>query len=223
VPSRRAAATDTPVRRQARGRARIESILDAADEIVAEVGYGEMTTNGVAARAGISPGSLYQFFGNKAAILDGLIERHEARLDAFWDELLAGDDAVTLPLADVVDGVLDAVIALKAERPAFWALFHGSATSDRLEEAARRLDASMAERLDRLYGRRAPWLEPDRRRLVADVSVATVKALMSVAGTRGAPGDERSCGAPVPPSTAALAELKVLLIGYLEPALAPPP
>jgi len=203
-----------PVRRQARGRARIESILDAAEQLVADVGYDEMTTNALAARAGISPGSLYQYFGNKAEVLDGLIARHEASLDAFWEAQLTAE-AATRPIDEVVDGVVDAVVAFKAERPAFWALFHGSATSEALGAAARRLDERLADRLDGLYAARAPWVTPRRRRLVAEVSVATVKSLMGlVVDPSRAPGTS---------SADALVELKEVLVGYLTPALAPPP
>jgi AcrR family transcriptional regulator len=201
------------VRRQARGRARIESILDAAEELVAEAGYDAMTTNLVAARAGISPGSLYQYFGNKAELLDGILDRYAARMDRFWEEQLGGD-AVRLPIDEVIDRVVDAVVAFKADRPAVWALFHGSVTSDVLERAARCLNGQLADRLDALYAARAPHLPPERRRLVADVSVATVRSLMPLVMTQPSPGDARSA--------AAVAELKSVLSGYLGPALAPP-
>jgi hypothetical protein len=51
-----------PVQRRARGVQRIASILAAAETVFAEVGYDEANTNRIAARSGISPGSLYQFF-----------------------------------------------------------------------------------------------------------------------------------------------------------------
>ncbi len=201
------------VRRQARGRARIESILDAAEQLIAEVGYGDMTTNAVAARAGISPGSLYQFFRNKAEILDGLIARCEAQMAQFWEShLQLSDEAMSLPLDVVVDRVMDALVAFKVERPAFWALFHGSVTSDALAEAARRLDDQLAERLDRVYAVRAPHLPAGRRRLVAQVSVATVKSLMPLVMERSRRADE---------GPDAAAELKRVLTSYLTLALAP--
>jgi Tetracyclin repressor-like, C-terminal domain len=43
--------------------------------------------------------------------------------------------AATLPLEEVVDQMLEAVVAFTAERPAFWALFHGSAMSAPLADA----------------------------------------------------------------------------------------
>lgn len=202
------------VRRQARGRARIESILDAAEELVAEVGYDEMSTNLVAARAGISPGSLYQYFGNKAEILDGLLDRYTTRTEQLYGEQL-GDEATTLPLDTVIDRVVDAMVAFKTDRPAFWALFHGSVTSDALAHAARCLDDQLADRLDGLYAVRAPHLAAERRRLIAQVTVATVKSLMPLVLEQSRPAGDPAA------ATAAIAELKSVLSGYLGPALAP--
>jgi AcrR family transcriptional regulator len=199
------------VRRQARGRARMESILDAAEQLVAEVGYDEMSTNAIAARAGISPGSLYQFYGNKAALLEGLVGRYAEQLDAFWAAQLSGE-SVTQPIDVVVDRVVDAVIEFKTGRPAFWALLHGSATAGALADASCRFDSQLAAGLDDLFAARAPHLAPERRRLIADVSVATVKSLIALV-----------VGDPTHPSTpAATHELKQVLTNYLTPALAPP-
>jgi AcrR family transcriptional regulator len=199
------------VRRQARGRARIESILDATEQLVAEVGYDEMSTNQVARRAGISPGSLYQFFGNKADLLAGLLDRCTRQFDDLWDDQLT-PAAATLPLEELVDQVLEAVVAFKAERPAFWALFHGSATSAPLADAGRRLEDQLTARLDDLYALRAPHLAPERRRLVAEVSVATVRAVMPLVTD----GPHRRSKGEV------LAEVKQVLIGYVGPVLEPP-
>lgn len=61
---------------QQRARTTVEAILGAAIELFAARGYARTTTNAVAARAGISVGSLYQYFPNKDAILTALVERH---------------------------------------------------------------------------------------------------------------------------------------------------
>src|SRR6266516_4250958 len=55
-------------RRQKRGTLRVEEILQAAGALFAEIGYDKVTTNMIAARAGVSRGSLYQFFPHKEAI-----------------------------------------------------------------------------------------------------------------------------------------------------------
>ncbi len=51
-------------------------MLDAAAEVISRQGFAEMSTNAVARRAGVSIGSLYQYFPNKTAILVCLLERH---------------------------------------------------------------------------------------------------------------------------------------------------
>ncbi len=72
-------------RRQARGQRRIDQILTVAEQVFADVGYEATTTNAIAARAGMSPGSLYQFFENKEAIAAGLAARYLDRLEHGFD------------------------------------------------------------------------------------------------------------------------------------------
>ncbi|MFW6773083.1 TetR/AcrR family transcriptional regulator [Nocardioides sp. CPCC 205120] len=61
--------------RQQRSRAMVERIVDAAREVLTTEGYDAFTTNRVAARADVSPGSLYQYFPDKAALVDVVAER----------------------------------------------------------------------------------------------------------------------------------------------------
>ncbi|MFF1413929.1 TetR/AcrR family transcriptional regulator [Streptomyces sp. NPDC058289] len=114
-----------PRRRQARGERRIAQLLAAAAGVFCRTGYAAASTNAIAREAGVSPGTLYQFFPNKEAIaveLGGhLLQRaHEAHGRAFLPENL------NRPLPELLDAVLDPVIAFNCENPAFWALMHGS-------------------------------------------------------------------------------------------------
>ena len=61
---------------QARSRATVDVILEAAAQVFGDQGYAAATTNHIARRAGVSIGSLYQYFPNKDAILYSLMERH---------------------------------------------------------------------------------------------------------------------------------------------------
>lgn len=65
--------------RQARARATHDAILEAAAQLIGRHGLADFTTNAVAARAGVSIGSLYQYFPNKDALMVALIGRQQDR------------------------------------------------------------------------------------------------------------------------------------------------
>lgn len=65
--------------RQSRSEVTVEAILDAAARIFTEAGFDRASTNAIAERAGVSVGSLYQYFPNKLSLLAGLRERHLRR------------------------------------------------------------------------------------------------------------------------------------------------
>jgi AcrR family transcriptional regulator len=62
--------------RQDRARATVEAILDATASVLVRSGYDRTTTNRIAEQAGVSIGSLYQYFPNKQALVAALIDRH---------------------------------------------------------------------------------------------------------------------------------------------------
>lgn len=66
--------------RQARAAATVAAIVEAAARILEQQGLGGYTTNAIAARAGISIGSLYQYFPDRDAITKALIERQTGAL-----------------------------------------------------------------------------------------------------------------------------------------------
>ncbi|MFD2353503.1 TetR/AcrR family transcriptional regulator [Nonomuraea ferruginea] len=178
-------------------------ILDAAEQVIAEIGYPDMTTNQVAARAGLSPGSLYQFFRNKEEILDGLVTRYTDGRRDFWESRLA---AVTpeVPLEALVDGVVDESVAFKARSPAYWSLLYGSATGDKLAAASQQLHQAIAGQVAAMLRRRSPGLDEARALLMGTMAVAMVKAVMPLVSAAG-------------PARAAelVAELKRALVAYL--------
>lgn len=102
--------------KQSRSKQTVEFILDAAAYILAERGLDGFTTNHIAERAGVNIASLYQYFPNKAAILDALQARHvgkPSQMDAAsWKRLLE------LPLRELLVELVDAALAEHAENPA---------------------------------------------------------------------------------------------------------
>lgn len=80
----------TPRKRpqQARSKAMVEAILDATIRVLVRRGYESTTTIAIAKRAGVSVGSLYQYFPNKESLVAALVERHSAELIACIDAAL---------------------------------------------------------------------------------------------------------------------------------------
>jgi AcrR family transcriptional regulator len=95
--------------RQARARMLVDSILIAAEQL-SRAGVESWSTNHVAERAGVSIGSIYQYFPSKESLVSALYTRlRTARLDAFADALAAGE-RVTRAL---LDGPLELERALR--------------------------------------------------------------------------------------------------------------
>ncbi|MGJ7500583.1 TetR/AcrR family transcriptional regulator [Variovorax sp. ZT5P49] len=95
--------------RQQRSRVTVDVIVEAATRVLARRGWARFTTNEIAAVAGVSVGSLYQYFPNKLAIAEAIRQRH-------LDEVLvalssAGDDNEAIPLDQRVARFADGVIA----------------------------------------------------------------------------------------------------------------
>ncbi|MBN1364490.1 MAG: TetR/AcrR family transcriptional regulator [Syntrophaceae bacterium] len=65
---------------QDRSRKKVEAIYNAAAEIFVNTGYAETIIDQIAERAGVSIGTLYNYFSGKEAILNGLWERHDKEM-----------------------------------------------------------------------------------------------------------------------------------------------
>jgi AcrR family transcriptional regulator len=88
-------ATHKPARnrpRQSRSRATFELILDATIRILDREGWDAATTSRIAEVAGVSVGTLYQYFGNRDAILEALQTRELERATHMMQRVLANPD-----------------------------------------------------------------------------------------------------------------------------------
>ena len=90
-------------------------ILRATAQILSRDGLAGVTTNRVAEKAGVSVGSLYQYFPDKEALIAEVRRRYD---DTFRERLLALAGSIGgLPLAAVVERCVHALIDLHAEDP----------------------------------------------------------------------------------------------------------
>lgn len=102
--------------RQDRAKETVAAIMDATTRVLKRAGFDGLTTNAVAQAAGVSIGSLYQYFPNKEALVSALIDRHcEAMNAAILDKLI---DVAQLPLAEAARAVIELTLQAHAVDPA---------------------------------------------------------------------------------------------------------
>jgi AcrR family transcriptional regulator len=94
--------------RQARSRATVDAILAATARVLVKRGYDDLTTNAVATAAGVSIGSLYQYFPNKTALIAALIEHHIEQMNSAVLAELAR--VAQLPIAEAARCVIELTI-----------------------------------------------------------------------------------------------------------------
>ncbi|WP_321933322.1 TetR/AcrR family transcriptional regulator [Paraburkholderia sp. J8-2] len=164
---------------QRRSAATVDAILEAAARILESAGLAGYTTNAIAARAGVSVGSLYQYFPNRDALTAALIDRESAPLLAEVEAAAAASSCEAAMLR-----LIRAAVAHQMRRPELARL---------LDFEERRLplgerDARVSERIHAvLVGAfelaDAPRID-DRQTTAHDV-IAIVRGMVDAAGERG--------------------------------------
>ncbi len=102
----------TPI--QARSTVTVEAISEATIQVLLGHGADRLTTTRVAERAGVSVGTLYQYYPNKQSLLFAVLEHHlnsvAARVEA------AREGACHKPLAEMIRDMVEAFVNAKMER-----------------------------------------------------------------------------------------------------------
>lgn len=100
---------------QSRSRVTVSTILDAAVRIMDQEGPDAATTTRIAEVAGVSVGTLYQYFGNRDSILDALQDREFERATEFMLGALADTAGTPEQIARrVIEGLLELYAACPA-------------------------------------------------------------------------------------------------------------
>jgi AcrR family transcriptional regulator len=102
----------TPI--QARAAATVVAIFEATIQVLLSVGADRLTTTRVAERAGVSVGTLYQYFPHKQALLYAVFEAHMEKVSSAVEAACKG--AYHQPLAAMIQQVVEAYIDAKMER-----------------------------------------------------------------------------------------------------------
>ncbi|MGW2488689.1 TetR/AcrR family transcriptional regulator [Streptomyces sp. NPDC001606] len=196
---------EQPRRRQARGERRIAQLLEAAARVFCTTGYTAASTNAIAREAGVSPGTLYQFFPNKEAIAVELGSRLMHEMRDTYGEALAPVDPTT-PLEEAIGSAVDRFIAFNTEHPVFFALMHGPDLPGGITEAHDQLHTTLIARIEGLLASLLPEAPAADVTRTAHVCLGVYKAGLELALVHE--GAERA---------AYVQEIKKVLIRYLEP------
>jgi AcrR family transcriptional regulator len=102
----------TPV--QTRAAVTVGAISEATIQVLLKHGVNRLTTTRVAERAGVSVGTLYQYYPNKQSLLFAVLADHLDKVAAAVEA--ACEQAHGTPLADMVRAVVEAYVDVKMER-----------------------------------------------------------------------------------------------------------
>jgi AcrR family transcriptional regulator len=96
---------------QARSAVTVDAILSATIQVLLAEGQERLTTTRVAHRAGVSVGTLYQYFPNKQALLRAVLERHLGQVVAAVEGACLGHHG--RPLDEMASGLVNAFLDAK--------------------------------------------------------------------------------------------------------------
>ncbi|MFC6645129.1 TetR/AcrR family transcriptional regulator [Granulicella cerasi] len=189
---------------QARSTATVDAILDACLQVLVRVGKEKLTTTLVAARAGVSVGTLYQYFPNKRSLLQATLRLHLSHVSQLFVSACAANEG--RPLCEMVTNVATIFFAAKMKRPQQGlALYSVSADIDgiRLTEDLRERNAQAFEAM----------LRTSPEKLKVDAAQAAFILQSTMIGISRLILEARM---PASEHAAMLEQLLVMLCGYLD-------
>jgi AcrR family transcriptional regulator len=140
---------------QQRSRFTVDQILEAAARVFAERGYAGATTNHIAERAGVSIGSLYQYFPNKDAILVALHTQHMDSAAGMLQERMQEALGEKRAPEHLLRSFVSQIIEMHASEPALHhvLLYEGPRTPG-LSERIHAIEDSMARAVEQVLAER---------------------------------------------------------------------
>jgi len=200
-PASDTAAPKAPQRQ--RGRDRVALLLAAGAQVFAQKGFDAATMTEIAAAAGASIGSLYQFFPTKAALADALLEQYMTAVHAHLDGIAT--KATVAPLPDLAQALCHALLTMRAANPALVVLIENGNIDPAMIATIRK---EMRQRVAGILQKRAPKLQG------ADLA-ATAAAVLQMMKSAAA----MNADVTLPGRKAALEELVQMLHAYLQQRL----
>jgi AcrR family transcriptional regulator len=176
---------------QERSAARVRRMLDAAADLIEEVGYDRLSTTAIAQRADVAIGSVYQFFGDKRSLAEALSQRY---IDLYFERLAARFDAE--PPADWRGGVeaaIDEYVQMYRTAPGFRVLHLADAIDPGRADAVTTGGDVIADQILAGLAQRFGIGGDDELNKTVTVAVETGQALVRLAFRR----DPEGCSASI--------------------------
>jgi AcrR family transcriptional regulator len=177
--AKKPATTPRKLPKQSRSRVTVEAILEATTHILVEEGYDKANTNRIAERAGISIGSLYQYFPNKESLMTALMEQHAQEMAELVGTKL--DQLFDSPLEIAISEIITAVVAAHAINPRLHQVLSDeiprSERSPQMQKADERITILLRAYLERWSDR----IQPQNLDLTVFILSRTVDSLCHAA------------------------------------------
>ncbi len=159
---------------QSRSVATVEAIYDATIQVLLKNGPDGLTTVHVALRAGVSVGTLYQYFPNKQALLFAVLERHMLRTVVAVEDACAANhfEPLEVMVDELVNRFIDAKLVDRDTSVALYKIAAESGGSLIVERTRKRYETAIKA-----------MLQTARLPASADVSFMTHMIFLIMAGT----------------------------------------
>lgn len=193
---------------QQRSQLTVQAILEAAVHVFEKHGYAAGTTARIAQRAGVSIGSLYQYFPNKDSVLVSLAEQHMSDVDALALGMLEEVRSQRNELPVLIDQVVAGFLNIHAHNPGLHKLLNeGGLLPVEMRQKVRLLEVKYRVELAELL-RQHPQVRRADHTVTAYFVVQCLEHFTHQLIINPPPKAIRDAGA---------SELKLLLLSYLQP------
>lgn len=143
--------------RQRRAKVTVDAIVEATTQVLLEQGYDKFTTARAAERAGVSVGSLYQYFPNKAALASAVVDKCCQNFIVAFENAV-GDRAT---LADCIGAVVDFSLVSYHITPDLHRVVHQLAPLLGVADRTQMVSRAAAKAIESMLRKHAAEIDPE--------------------------------------------------------------
>ncbi len=172
---------------QRRSRERVERIIATAEKILEDQGYSALTMRSIAEAAGVPNGTVYQFFDDKAALVDIVVQLNIAGFEQVLTDLseAVGD----LRVEELIDTVFDTFVQRNRRNRAYMVVRSARALRPERQDADDRNIERLAHLVHRALVHRVGVADRPEVAVACQVAIQTADALLALAFRADPHGD----------------------------------